>query len=117
MAEEVPPATYVRTKRLSQVTGVPESTWEKRRLTGDTPPYVKIGKVVIYDLALVHRWLAERTRRSTSDEPLDQRRVTPDIQREMGRRRSTSDADRLKGGSDLPPTRRRRPKREEVHDK
>jgi excisionase family DNA binding protein len=39
----------------------------KMRLTGDTPPYVKIGASVRYRRADLDEWLAGRVRISTSD--------------------------------------------------
>jgi predicted DNA-binding transcriptional regulator AlpA len=58
---------YVTTGELAAVTGVSTSTWNKRRLTGDTPPFVKVGKSVRYHLPAAKAWMAERVRRSTSD--------------------------------------------------
>jgi hypothetical protein len=30
---------YVDMRKLAQITGISASTWNKRRLTGDTPPF------------------------------------------------------------------------------
>ena len=58
---------YARTKLLSQITGPSESFYNKRRLTGDGPPYIKVGKVVLYHVATAKAWLQQHTRRSTSE--------------------------------------------------
>ncbi len=63
-----PLKTYVDTNQLAAQTGIAASTWEKRRLSGDTPPYLKIGKRVLYDLETAHKWLAAHVRTSTSDQ-------------------------------------------------
>ncbi len=58
---------YVDTRRLAEITGISASTWNKRRLTGDTPPFSKIGKSVRYHVPTVKEWMTERARRSTSE--------------------------------------------------
>ena len=63
------PKEYVNTRELAEVTGVSASTWNKRRLTGDTPPFVKVGASVRYHLPTVMAWMAAHIRRSTSDVP------------------------------------------------
>ncbi len=57
---------YVDVRRLAEITGISASTWNKRRLTGDSPPHLKIGKSVRYYLPAVKEWLEARERRSTS---------------------------------------------------
>jgi hypothetical protein len=37
---------YVDTDTLAEINGVSSSTWKKRRLTGDTPPFIKVGRSV-----------------------------------------------------------------------
>ena len=44
-----------------------ESRLAKLRHFGGGPPFVKIGRSVLYDLDDVDRWLEGRKRRSTSD--------------------------------------------------
>lgn len=63
------PNEYVNVKGLAAITGISASTWNKRRLTGDTPPFSKIGKSVRYHVPTVKAWMDERMRRSTSDIP------------------------------------------------
>lgn len=47
--------------------GIPRSTLCKKRLTGDGPPFVKIGSAVYYERAIIVKWIAERRVRSTSE--------------------------------------------------
>ncbi|GEO18621.1 hypothetical protein MAE02_63170 [Microvirga aerophila] len=61
------PNEYVDTRKLAEITGMSASTWNKRRLTGDTPPFSKIGKAVRYHVPTVKEWMASHERRSTSD--------------------------------------------------
>ncbi len=42
-------------------------TLERLRLTGDGPPYAKLGKAVRYRRADLEAWLASRMIRSTSE--------------------------------------------------
>ena len=58
---------FVDARELERVTSVAKSTWDKRRVTGDTPPYIKIGRSVRYHLPTAIEWLKNHTRRSTSD--------------------------------------------------
>jgi len=44
-----------------------ERTLERWRLTGDGPPFVKIGASIRYPLNELEKWLADRLRRSTSE--------------------------------------------------
>lgn len=64
---QVAQAEYVDTFGLETLTGISRSTWAKRRLTGDTPPFIKIGRSVRYHIPTVLTWLARRQRRSTSE--------------------------------------------------
>ncbi|WP_201835022.1 helix-turn-helix transcriptional regulator [Microvirga zambiensis] len=58
---------YVDTRKLAEITGISASTWNKRRLSGDTPPFNKIGKSVRYHIPTVMAWMNDRVRRSTSE--------------------------------------------------
>jgi predicted DNA-binding transcriptional regulator AlpA len=58
---------YVDTKGLEAITGISASTWNKRRVTGDTPPFMKVGRSVRYHVQTVRDWMAERAQRSTSE--------------------------------------------------
>jgi predicted DNA-binding transcriptional regulator AlpA len=53
---------------LERLTGRARSSWQKARLTGDGPPFVRLGRLVRYRLSDVEAWLAARPRlRSTSE--------------------------------------------------
>ena len=55
--------------------GVSPRTAEKWRVTGEGPPFLKIGRRVLYDLGDLEDYLASCRRRSTSD-PGPQESVT-----------------------------------------
>jgi hypothetical protein len=61
------PKRRVSTAQLAEEIGNSESYWNKRRVYGDGPPFLKIGRRVLYDMDDVEAWLAQRRRRSTSD--------------------------------------------------
>jgi predicted DNA-binding transcriptional regulator AlpA len=42
-------------------------TLAKMRCEGTSPPFIKVGRRVLYDLAEIDSWLDQRRRRSTSD--------------------------------------------------
>lgn len=42
-------------------------TLAKMRCEGTSPPFIKLGRRVLYDQAEIDRWLDQRRRRSTSD--------------------------------------------------
>ena len=46
--------------------GISLSWLAKRRLAGDGPPYLKIGRCIRYSEAALVQWLKSRTRLSTS---------------------------------------------------
>ena len=58
---------YIDTQSLSQLTGVSSSTWEKRRVRGDGPSFIKAGRRVLYRWQGVEAWLSKQIRNSTSD--------------------------------------------------
>jgi len=58
---------YFTTAQVAAYTGLSESYFEKARLRGDGPPFIKIGTRVLYDVRLLDEWLASRRMRSTSD--------------------------------------------------
>ena len=60
----------MRTPAAALYLGIAESTLNKTRLTGDGPPFVKVGpRAVAYRKADLDEWLSARVRRSTSDAP------------------------------------------------
>jgi predicted DNA-binding transcriptional regulator AlpA len=70
MPPETPPA-FSAARRLNvedaaHYVGVSESFLNKARLTGDGPVFLKIGRLVAYDLADLDAWLRSCRRTSTS---------------------------------------------------
>lgn len=59
--------TPVLTPEASKIAKLSESSLEKRRISGDGPPFIKIGRRVLYYPSDIHRWLASKKRVSTSD--------------------------------------------------
>lgn len=57
----------LRTPEAADYCGSSASTFEKLRLTGGGPPYLKVGRRVVYDVRDLDAWLASKKRRSTSD--------------------------------------------------
>jgi|HubBroStandDraft_6_1064221.scaffolds.fasta_scaffold656270_2 predicted DNA-binding transcriptional regulator AlpA len=59
----------LRTPAAANYLGYAESTLEKKRLTGDGPPFIKLGGLVVYDTRDLDAWLAARRATSTSERP------------------------------------------------
>ena len=57
----------LRTRDAARYTGLAQSTLEKLRVYGGGCPYIRIGRVVVYDPADLDTWLAAHRRISTSD--------------------------------------------------
>lgn len=57
----------LRTPEAAAYCGSSASTFEKLRLFGGGPRFVKIGRRVVYDPADLDQWLAAHRRTSTSD--------------------------------------------------
>lgn len=57
----------IDTAELARRTGTSTSTWTCRRVSGDGPPFIKVGKCVRYQWRDVEAWLESQKRRSTSD--------------------------------------------------
>lgn len=57
----------LRTPAAAEYLGYAESTLEKKRLTGDGPPFIKLGRVIVYDTRDLDAWLASRRAISTSE--------------------------------------------------
>ncbi|KUO56897.1 MAG: hypothetical protein APF80_11205 [Alphaproteobacteria bacterium BRH_c36] len=57
----------LRTSEAADYCGSSVSTFEKLRVFGGGPQYVKLGRRVVYDPADLNKWLEENRRRSTSD--------------------------------------------------
>jgi hypothetical protein len=57
---------YLDTRGLSERTGIGKSTFDKMRMTGNGPPFIKVGKKVIYSRPCALAWLNAHTRQSTA---------------------------------------------------
>ena len=58
----------MRAPKAAAYVGLSLSTLARMRVRGDGPRYAKAGpRVVVYDVRELDRWLASRTRSSTSD--------------------------------------------------
>lgn len=64
------PHTKLETEPAALYCGSKKKTFEKYRVTGGGPAYIKLGRKVVYEVADLDRWL-ERFRR-TSTSPLTQ---------------------------------------------
>ena len=53
---------------LAQETHTPQSRWQKARLTGDGPPFIKIGHLVRYRRRDVRDWLESQPRVTSTSE-------------------------------------------------
>jgi predicted DNA-binding transcriptional regulator AlpA len=56
----------VDTERAAALLGLSTSTLAKLRLTGDGPPFIKLGRRVVYRLSDLEKWLDGRCFASTS---------------------------------------------------
>jgi predicted DNA-binding transcriptional regulator AlpA len=53
---------------LERITGRARSTWQKARLTGEGPPFIRLGRLVRYRTSEFNAWLAAcPSLRSTSE--------------------------------------------------
>jgi predicted DNA-binding transcriptional regulator AlpA len=59
----------LRTPAAAEYLGFAESTLEKKRVAGDGPPFIKLGRMIVYDTRDLDAWLAARRIRSTSESP------------------------------------------------
>lgn len=65
----VAPAEYIDEGGLSERYLIPPRTAQRWRATGGGPPFVRLGRRrVVYRVADVERWLAERTFAHRADE-------------------------------------------------
>ncbi|MGI3187080.1 helix-turn-helix transcriptional regulator [Nioella aestuarii] len=52
------PLPLLSTEALATITDTSKSTWEKMRMRGEGPPYIKVRNLVWYRWADVEAWLA-----------------------------------------------------------
>lgn len=56
------------TAELAALTKTPASRWNKGRLTGDGPPFIKLGHLVRYRREDVRDWLSAQPRVTSTSE-------------------------------------------------
>lgn len=61
-----PKRNKLRTPDAAAYTGLAASTLEKLRVNGGGSPYMRVGRVVVYDPDDLDAWLDAHKRRSTS---------------------------------------------------
>jgi predicted DNA-binding transcriptional regulator AlpA len=59
----------LRTVPAAEYCGSTKSTLDKRRVRGEPPAFMKLGKTVVYDSRDLDDWLASCRRESTSEPP------------------------------------------------
>ena len=68
-AKPMPPLIKLLTpKEAALVLRVSPSWLAKRRMTGDGPPFVKVGRSIRYSEAALLQWVKSRQRLSTSEQ-------------------------------------------------
>lgn len=70
MTQHMPhPDELVSTEELHKLTGFSKRFWESRRISGDTPPFLRISaRAVRYRWGDVMQWLDTMKRNNTSDQ-------------------------------------------------
>jgi len=51
------PEKLLTTREVSDLTGLSEAYFERKRWLGEPPAYIKIGRNVRYDPAVIQNWL------------------------------------------------------------
>ena len=59
----------LRTPAAADYLGYSESTLEKKRITGDRAPLIRLGRAIVYDTRDLDTWLASRRTTSTTERP------------------------------------------------
>ena len=59
-------AAYLATAQAASYIGLSKSTLEKKRISGDGPRYLKLGKRVVYATDALDMWARSQERSSTS---------------------------------------------------
>ena len=55
------------TKEAATYVGLHYSTLAKKRMTGDGPKFLKLGRKVVYEQVTLDQWMSEKTHSSTSE--------------------------------------------------
>jgi len=58
----------LRTPEAATYTGIAQSTLEKLRVYGGGAPYIRVGRVVLYDPDDLDAWLSAHRRKTTSSD-------------------------------------------------
>lgn len=59
--------TWLRTPQVAKITGLATRTLNKLRVVGGGPPFIKLGRAVVYDTEDLNEWMrSKRALRSTS---------------------------------------------------
>lgn len=58
---------YLNTNQAAEYLGMSPTTLNRMRVTGDGPPYSKVGRRVIYDIRELDDWVTQRKRRFTGE--------------------------------------------------
>ena len=66
-AGSVPAKRVIDTAQAAAYCNLGKSTFDKYRLTGGGPAFLKLGRRVVYDIADLDEWLAAHRRRSTAE--------------------------------------------------
>jgi predicted DNA-binding transcriptional regulator AlpA len=67
MSITTPVRRYLSSSEAANYLNVSQSMLAKRRLSGDGPRYSKLGKRVLYEIADLDAWIADRKHSSTSE--------------------------------------------------
>jgi predicted DNA-binding transcriptional regulator AlpA len=57
----------LRTSAAGEYLGYSKSTLDKKRVTGEGPPFIRLFRTIVYDTRDLDAWLASRRATSTSD--------------------------------------------------
>ena len=58
---------FLTPREVAHMLTITEQTLAKKRWSGESPPFHKIGRKVVYDRDQLENWIKKRNRRSTSD--------------------------------------------------
>jgi predicted DNA-binding transcriptional regulator AlpA len=67
VSDFAPARRRLRTPAAAEYIGWSESTLEKKRCSGDGPPFIRLGRAVVYDTHDLDTWLNARRFSSTSE--------------------------------------------------
>jgi predicted DNA-binding transcriptional regulator AlpA len=67
LGDQKPHGQLLNQDQVADLLGISARTLERYRVTGEGPPYIKLGRRVIYRWVIVEEWVESRLRRSTSE--------------------------------------------------